>query len=536
MYLPRLKATFVFKYLLGICTLLLSNYKTVAQSFSAKSLDTIVYRFNNSQKYDSSRLAINLFLQQKKTTTEDRFFAYLYLSYTYKRLQDYAQVHKNLDIALRYGLQTTKPAYYRTYYNCQKSFAFFDERFLKQADSLMQPIINNNYRYLEEDDKGKIMLQKAYYLLINKQYKAAAKMYKAAEIQMQKYNPCELSLVYFNEIQLFSAAKQFDKMEECWKKGIARADSCGILKYKMMCTQIMYYSYLKNSKYQRALYFEHAWDSLNNLFKTNEHINELTDLEDNLKLKEKEDIINRQQRNILKDKLFTNRLLIVMLTAISGMLVLFFIKERVNNRKIKIEKQIFNRQLFEKIEEERKRIATDIHDGISHELILLKTNEQKKEYRDDRVDIILENLREISRNLHPVMFERIGLKIAVEQMVFRIQENNDFMISTELNYSECLPKNTELQLYRIIQECINNIIKHANAFAGLIKIEENKNKLIVTIKDNGKGFNVDQKLRDINSFGLHNIKERAKSIGGKTFITSTKEGTTIQISLPINSL
>jgi signal transduction histidine kinase len=498
-----------------------------------KVLDSLVYHYNNALQYDSTRLTINNFLQQKNITNADRFYAYLYMSFTYKRLQDYKQVHQYLDIAIGYGLQTAHKDFFTAYYNCQKSFAYFDVNDYVRADSLMQPLIASNYRYLEDDDKGKVMIQEAFMLLRSKQYTKAASMYKDAEIFMQQYSPCELPIVYANEIQLYEANKQFDKMEECYKKGMACADSCGILKYKMLCTQNMYFFYRKNSNYERAIYFAHAWDSMNLIFKTNENLQKLSDVEHLLKEKTKEETINNQNNIILKNKLDFNWLIIFALLLACIIIGMVFYREKKYVKIKRRQRMIFSRQLYEKIEEERQRIASDLHDGVSHELLTLKNNHsQTITSQQNNIDDIIENLRNISRNLHPVMFERLGLKASIEQLVERIQTLNVFYINTDLHYSGQLHKTTEMQLYRMIQEACSNIIKHSNAVAGRISIIEDSKMVITTIEDNGKGFDVNKKLNSSDSFGLHNIIQRAKSLGGKATIVATAKGTIITISIP----
>ena len=149
-----------------------------------------------------------------------------------------------------------------------------------------------------------------------------------------------------------------------------------------------------------------------------------------------------------------------------------------------------------------------------------------------KVDTIINDIRGISRNLHPVMFDKIGLEPNIEQLVERIQQQNDFMVSTEINYKGSLSSANELQIYRIIQEALTNIIKYAKAHAGKITIEENKEQIFIEIKDNGKGFNVKEALNSGKSFGLHNIIERSRVVGGEAKISSSTEGTVIHLNIP----
>lgn len=193
----------------------------------------------------------------------------------------------------------------------------------------------------------------------------------------------------------------------------------------------------------------------------------------------------------------------------------------------------FTKQLLENTEEERKRIAGDLHDSISHELLALKTTlSQDIRVVSSKIDTIINDIRGISRNLHPVMFDKIGLIPNIEQLIERMQNQNNFFISTELNYSGSLSSANELQIYRVIQEALSNIIKYANAHAAKITIEEQPNRILVEIKDNGKGFNVKETINRGKAFGLHNIIERSRVIGGEAQINSSAEGTVITITIP----
>jgi two-component system NarL family sensor kinase len=194
--------------------------------------------------------------------------------------------------------------------------------------------------------------------------------------------------------------------------------------------------------------------------------------------------------------------------------------------------QQYTKQLLEKTEEERKRIASDLHDSVSHELLGLKnTFEEKSEITNAKIDSIINDIRIISRNLHPIMFDKIGLKSSIEQLVERTQSMHDFLVTSEIDYNETLPVADELQIYRIVQEALSNIIKYANAVAAKITISERNSSFLVEIKDNGIGFNVSETLNGKDAFGLHNIIERSRVIGGEAKILSDKKGTIITVEI-----
>ncbi len=295
---------------------------------------------------------------------------------------------------------------------------------------------------------------------------------------------------------------------------------------------ILQTSALQNNDFKNAYFIEKdkkiIADSVADI-STREKIAELETIYETEK---KQQQIQLQEKTILNNNT-TIALLASLFLGLFLTVVVYVTRQK--QKKLKLEKenvQQYTKQLLEKTEEERKRIASDLHDSVSHELLSLKSSfEQKTDITNNKIDSIINDIRIISRNLHPIMFDKIGLKASVEQLVERTQSVNDFMVTADIDYTHFLSSNDELQLYRIIQESLSNIIKYANAVAAKITISEKNNILFIEIKDNGKGFNVSEKLNGKNAFGLHNIIERSRAIGGEAKINSDKNGTVITIEI-----
>lgn len=258
----------------------------------------------------------------------------------------------------------------------------------------------------------------------------------------------------------------------------------------------------------------------------------IAELETIYQTEKKEQQIALQKTTIL-NKNTTIALLVSLFIGMFLTIVIYIIRQK--QKKLKAEKQnaqLYTKQLLEKTEEERKRIASDLHDSVSHELLSLKNSfEEKNELTNTKIDSIINDIRIISRNLHPILFDKIGLQASIEQLVERTQSINDFMVTADMEYNGLLSTSDELQVYRIVQEALSNIIKYANAVAAKITVLEKNNTLFIEIKDNGKGFNVSEKLNGKQAFGLHNIIERSRAIGGEAKIASDKNGTVITIEI-----
>ena len=234
-----------------------------------------------------------------------------------------------------------------------------------------------------------------------------------------------------------------------------------------------------------------------------------------------------------------NALIGFLLAGIAAILLGFatfylLLRQRQTKRKAAAQAQ-FTRQLLENIEEERERIAFDLHDSVSHELLSLKRSIRPNDAGPDvgdKIDAIINGIRQISRNLHPVMLDKIGLRLSLETLCEQFMQHETLFVSHQIVYNNTLPKTAELQFFRIVQEGLTNALKYSGAQAVKVQLEQESNTLILRIRDNGKGFNVQQALDSGKAFGLHSILQRSKAIGGYADIRSAEGGTLITVTIP----
>jgi signal transduction histidine kinase len=296
--------------------------------------------------------------------------------------------------------------------------------------------------------------------------------------------------------------------------------------------QVLKENALLTKNYQKAYVFSEKLKHAENRISSQKMITKTLELNKLYETKRKEEQIALQKETISNGKA-TIALLISLLMGL--VLVAVVVLSKQKQKKIKTENkrvQLYTKQLLDKTEEERRRIASDLHDSVSHELLNLKHSVgESTPSAGEKIDSIIKDIRSISRNLHPVMFEKVGLSASINQLLDRAQSVNQLMVTSDIVYSGSLSVSDELQVYRIIQEALSNIIKYAEAVAAKIIIREGDGELTVQIKDNGKGFNVSETLSRKDAFGLHNIIERSKAIGGQAKIQSDKNGTIITIDL-----
>ncbi|MGB0886762.1 MAG: response regulator [Vicingaceae bacterium] len=213
-------------------------------------------------------------------------------------------------------------------------------------------------------------------------------------------------------------------------------------------------------------------------------------------------------------------------------------------------RSISNQQLLEKVietqENERERIARDLHDSIGQSLAALKLNcnflissyQQNNNIENELnkvppiIESLIAQLRRVCFDTLPLVIQEYGLINAVIDLQSKNTHPDFNIIFNPLENYIPLPKTLEISLFRIIQEFLNNSIKHGNATEINININQNKEEITLSISDNGVGFNIDE-VTTFKGYGLKNIKNRVESFNGDLKINSVQnQGTTFNIKIP----
>ena len=198
----------------------------------------------------------------------------------------------------------------------------------------------------------------------------------------------------------------------------------------------------------------------------------------------------------------------------------------------------FSQDLINGQEQERAHLARELHDSVGQKLMLL--SKQTKNIGNTNMQHLasatLEDVREISRGLHPSNLERLGLTEAINALIYDINANTDLFFTENIeNVDNILSKESELHLYRIIQESLSNIVKHAEAKAVKFTIQKEENTVDISISDNGKGFDIASKRNNM-SLGIKTLFERAKIINTHIDLQSNLgKGTMLTLSIPIKN-
>ncbi|HEY8920503.1 MAG TPA: ATP-binding protein [Chitinophaga sp.] len=199
-------------------------------------------------------------------------------------------------------------------------------------------------------------------------------------------------------------------------------------------------------------------------------------------------------------------------------------------------------------EQERKRIAEDLHDEVGAQLSVLKLNigqlqqhlkngngegDRLKETKDF-TDTIIQHLRFISQSLHPQALDNLGLSHALDSFCSLMNKNKQVAISFKTaGNGQPVDREKALNIYRVVQELMNNILKHAQATEVLITYHSTPTLLSIDVEDNGNGLllaALDSSRKKTGSLGLKNIESRLNIIGGSiNFVSRAPKGTIAQI-------
>ncbi|MBW2184513.1 MAG: ATP-binding protein [Deltaproteobacteria bacterium] len=210
----------------------------------------------------------------------------------------------------------------------------------------------------------------------------------------------------------------------------------------------------------------------------------------------------------------------------------------------------FSRKILSVREEEKKILSSSLHDELGSMTIALGSSLSiaEEEIKDNSMQGALEGisrtknvfqqsiekLKKISIDLRPPNIDIVGLPSVLREFLVTVAKQAKIKIDfSESIDGKIMNDETAIVLYRINQEAVNNIVKHARADKVTVRLYLQENKLTLTIRDNGSGFDVEKELQETNGLGIRGMRERIESLGGMFTITSAPDkGTEISAALP----
>ena len=227
-------------------------------------------------------------------------------------------------------------------------------------------------------------------------------------------------------------------------------------------------------------------------------------------------------------------------------------RDITEERRLQDNLQFYLRQVLQAQEEERKRLARELHDDASQQILLLTHGIDNIAYKAERYSPqelrnelgklyelsqqTYQNIKHYAQALRPSILDDLGLVAAIKWLAGEIHKLSGIEIKVKTDTIPLLPPETQLVLFRIVQESLNNVHRHSGASEAGIAVECQGTEIRVTISDNGKGFKLPRQLSEFagqGKLGLTGMAERVQLIGGELEVSSQEgKGTTIVVKVP----
>jgi signal transduction histidine kinase len=276
-----------------------------------------------------------------------------------------------------------------------------------------------------------------------------------------------------------------------------------------------------------ALLYRNKYIALNNSIFNQKNAQQLEELKTVYETEKKNETIKIQNEEIVENRNRINRFIAIVVALLLSIIALFIF---FKYKRLKREKELqskFSQDLINKVEHERERISRDLHDSVGQNLLIIKNQNsllklrlkdkqliEKSETINNFAAQTIDELREISNNLTPYQLGRLGLTKAIEDLIDKVTKSSKISCVKNIsNIDNLVEPSLQINLYRIVQESLNNIIKHSKATEISFIVSTSK----IVIADNGVGFNT---TKTSAGMGIGNLSERAKLLKADSKIES----------------
>ncbi|MGG9961016.1 tetratricopeptide repeat-containing sensor histidine kinase [Ferruginibacter sp. SUN106] len=365
-------------------------------------------------------------------------------------------------------------------------------------------------------------------------------------------NKKQMADTWLNLGNLSLLQKKYSDAKNNLLHAVALADSSGYRQGKYQALFLLSDAYKQSNDPTAAMNTLNSAYSLKDSIINEQTENKIAELETVYQSEKKEAQLKLQQAELIKKNF-------LLWGAAAGLVLLLlsgftFYRKRQAQNKLQLQAEVMKQQdmatkaVIVAEENERKRIAADLHDGVGQMMSAAKMNlsafENDIPFKDDQqknsfekiislVDESCKEIRSVSHQMMPNALLKSGLASAVKEFIDKIDSRIlKINLYTE-GLNERLDGNVETVLYRVIQECVNNVIKHSGANSLDISLIKDADGIAATIEDNGKGFNSKDKEK-FEGIGLKNISSRIGFLKGTVdFDSSPGNGTLVAIHVPL---
>jgi two-component system, NarL family, sensor kinase len=402
-------------------------------------------------------------------------------------------------------------------------------------------------------NQGSLLSQE--YMDLNKADSAVYFMNESEKALMATPNPLLSSSFYFGKGQFYRKQKKYDDAIAAFKESIIHAKKVGMANMEYESYLAIAYAATDKKDFKMAAEYYDKHVTLKDSITNQENFAAAADLQNKYESQKKEnEILKLNAENT--QKAILNKILIGSVLALLALATLAYFnfknRQRLQQQKIielEKDKQLMAASgMIKGQETERNRIAKDLHDGLGgmlsgvkmsfsnlkENLIMSAENVGIFEKTLSQLDSSIKELRKIAHNLVPEALVRFGLKEAVKDFCStQMLASHIDIVFESLGETRELDNAADTNIYRIIQELVNNAIKHAQCTQILVQLTKTKNKVLLTVEDNGLGIDK-AKVALSDGIGFINIKQRVNYFKGQIeFENKLPQGTSINIELNV---
>jgi two-component system NarL family sensor kinase len=349
-----------------------------------------------------------------------------------------------------------------------------------------------------------------------------------------------LTINYFNLGLLYKSKRMYPQSLDALQNCLKYATKINYTDMQASAVNEIADLYGQTGDYRQSLIYLKTHMALNALSNT-KNSKSIDELQTKYEITQREDQLLQQQFEITKRNYWMTGIFVFILL----MLVIGFIYYKQTQLK---QRNIAMQAIMEAEESERRRIAQDLHDSVSQTMSAAKINltviggelpfindDQRKRFEKviNLVDYGFREVRTISHNMMPWALHKTGLAQVIKQFIENIENEAIAINFFSRGFDVPFDDTTEIILYRVLQESVNNVMKHANASRLDISLIRDKDNISLTIEDNGKGF--DAANPGINKgMGLSNLRSRINFLNGKVELDSqVGKGTLVSVYIPV---
>lgn len=431
----------------------------------------------------------------------------------------------------------------------------------KEAKRLLDKV----YTQLKTNKKSNINEQYyysiGYYYYKTKDYNKSIKNYDKGISLALLSNSTSVIRLGFGKFDALFANNEYQKAYELINY-ISKLDYLSINE-KIVCYLELSKTLEKLGRHKEAYYFAESYIRVNDSLVKQNSKNEIYRLEAKFNKAENESKIKQLESQKQKALLIAhnNKLYYVLFGLLSFILfaiILFLRKNSKTQRLLTVEKEKNYKQnistlktqkeievmqaMIDGEEIERKRIARELHDGIGSKLSALKilmsridnqqiSNENLMHF-DELLSTSITELRQVSYNLVPESLLKLGLENALGDLCHLLHSEKVKIEFQAYDITNTIPVSSQINIYRIVQELLNNALKHSECSEILVSCSQNGKTFFISVEDNGKGFDISNS-DDKTGLGIKNLKSRVELLNGTYNVKSNKSGTYYNIELKI---